>query len=120
MGYLEPEDYGRITIQDNVLKINRVERRDAGMYQCRAANTLKASYSSAQLRILSFKPSFKKQPLEIETYAAEDGNVTINCNPEAAPKPQFIWKKNGHVIGRKKLKKKIKSNIKKIINLINR
>ncbi|KRT79851.1 Fibronectin domain-containing protein [Oryctes borbonicus] len=98
MGYLEPEDYGRIIIQDNVLKIERVEDRDAGMYQCRASNTLKAKYSSAQLRILAFRPSFKKQPLEIETYAAEGGNVTINCNPEAAPKPQYIWKKEGHVI----------------------
>lgn len=100
MGYLEPEDIGRIIIQDNVLKINTVDDRDAGMYQCRASNTLKAKYSSAQLRILSFRPSFKKQPLEIETYAADEGNVTINCNPEAAPKPQFIWKLDGHVIGK--------------------
>lgn len=47
---------------------------------------------------LAFKPSFKKRPLEAETYAAVQGNVTLKCNPEAAPKPKFSWKKNGNVI----------------------
>ncbi|XP_057652877.1 contactin [Diorhabda carinulata] len=99
-GYLDIEDRGRIKIQDNVLTISYLDQeRDPGMYQCRASNTLKTSYSSAQLRVLVFKPSFKKNPLEFESYAAEGGNVTIKCNPEAAPRPKFIWKKDGNVIG---------------------
>lgn len=36
--------------------------------------------------------------MEFETYAAEGGNVTIKCNPEAAPRPKFTWKKDGNVI----------------------
>jgi hypothetical protein len=48
---------------------------------------------------LALKPSFKKRPLELETYAAEGGNITITCNPEAAPRPKFVWKKDGNVIG---------------------
>lgn len=53
MGYMEPEDRDRIRIQDNVLTINEVQdSRDPGMYQCRASNTLKTRYSSAQLRVL--------------------------------------------------------------------
>lgn len=53
MGYLEPEDAARIKIQDNVLTINYLDdERDPGMYQCRASNTLKTTYSSAQLRVL--------------------------------------------------------------------
>ncbi|CAH0562661.1 unnamed protein product [Brassicogethes aeneus] len=100
MGYLEPEDRGRVKIQDNVLTISHLDdERDPGMYQCRAFNTLKTRYSSAQLRVLAFKPSFKKTPLESETYAAEQGNVTLKCNPEAAPRPKFTWIKDGNVIG---------------------
>lgn len=100
MGYMDPEDRGRIKIQDNVLTVTQVDAdRDPGMYQCRASNTLKTSYSSAQLRVLAFKPTFKKHPLEAETYAAEQGNVTLKCNPEAAPKPRFEWKKDGNMIG---------------------
>ncbi|XP_017779518.1 PREDICTED: contactin-like [Nicrophorus vespilloides] len=99
MGYMDSEDRTRIKIQDNVLTITDLDDdRDPGMYQCRATNTLKTRYSSAQLRVLSFKPSFKKHPLESETYAAEHGNVTIVCKPEAAPKPRFVWKVNGRVI----------------------
>lgn len=96
---LDPEDRGRINIKDNVITINYLnDQRDPGMYQCRATNTLKTRYSSAQLRVLAFPPSFKKHPLESETYAAELGNVSIKCNPEAAPRPRFIWKKDGNEI----------------------
>ncbi|XP_076173707.1 contactin-like [Ptiloglossa arizonensis] len=100
METLRPEDKDRYSIQDNVLNIKYLDpERDPAMYQCRAKNQLKTRYSSAQLRVLSLKPSFKKRPMEPETYAAEKGNVTIVCNPEAAPKPKFVWKKDGNVIG---------------------
>lgn len=44
------------------------------------------------------KPSFKKYPMESETYATENGNTTLKCNPEAAPMPKKIWKKDNNVI----------------------
>ncbi|XP_049844901.1 contactin [Schistocerca gregaria] len=97
---LPGEDRDRYRIVDNVLTIKNLDPdRDQAMYQCKAKNQLKAKYSTAQLRILSLKPSFKKRPLEPETYAAEGGNITINCNPEAAPRPSFVWKKDGSQIG---------------------
>lgn len=97
---LPPEDWGRYHIQDNVLTIERLDPyRDQAMYQCRARNQLRTRYSSAQLRVLSLAPSFKKRPLETETYAAEGGNVTMRCNPEAAPRPRFIWKKDRNILG---------------------
>lgn len=126
---LPDQDKNRYTIQDNVLTINSLEpEKDQGMYQCRANNHLKAVYSAAQLRVLcesfylfdhfiaisrilsnyqsflsfdisALKPSFKKRPMESETYAAEGHNVTIVCKPEAAPRPEFVWKKDGNVIG---------------------
>ncbi|GBP54321.1 Contactin [Eumeta japonica] len=97
---LEPEDRDRYIIQDNVLIIKHLDpTRDPGMYQCEAKNQLKARYSTGQLRVLSLKPSFKKKPLESETYGSEGGNITIKCNPEAAPKPTFTWKKDNIVIG---------------------
>jgi len=37
--------------------------------------------------------------LEPEIYGAEGKNVTIKCNPEAAPRPKFTWKKDGYTIG---------------------
>ena len=50
---LSPEERDHYTIQDNVLNIRHVDsERDQGMYQCRARNQLKTTYSSAQLRVL--------------------------------------------------------------------
>lgn len=99
---LDPEniDKDRFVIQDNVLTIKYLDPdRDDGMYQCGASNQLKTAYSSAQLRVLSMKPSFKKRPLESEIYAVYNGNTTIECDPEAAPRPKFQWKKDGQLIG---------------------
>ncbi|XP_013200303.2 contactin [Amyelois transitella] len=97
---LDPKDRDRYVIQENVLIIKYLDpQRDPGMYQCEAKNQLRTRYSTGQLRVLSLKPSFKKKPLESETYGCEGGNVTIKCNPEAAPKPTFTWKKDNMVIG---------------------
>lgn len=96
----EKLDRDKYIIQDNVLTIKYLDpEKDNGMYQCKATNQLRASYSSAQLRVLSMKPSFKKRPLESEIYAIANGNTTILCDPEAAPRPKFQWKKDGNVIG---------------------
>ena len=75
-----------------------MRERDEGMYQCRAYNELDSRYSSGQLRVLSFAPTFAKFPLETKTYAAEGGNVTLRCNPEGAPHPKFTWRKDGNVV----------------------
>ncbi|XP_058468109.1 contactin [Malaya genurostris] len=89
----------KYVIQDNILKINFLNpAEDDGMYQCKATNQLKGVYSSAQLRVLSMKPSFKKNPLESEIYSIYNGNTSIACDPEAAPRPKIVWKKNDNII----------------------
>ena len=91
------EDRDRYEIRDNVLIIRGVRKnRDEGMYQCRAYNELDSRYSSGQLRVLAFPPTFAKLPLEEKTFAAEGGNVTLRCNPEGAPQPKFTWRKDGN------------------------
>lgn len=95
----EKLDKDKFIVQDNLLTIKYLEPdKDNGMYQCRAQNQLAAVYSTAQLRVLSMKPSFKKRPLESEIYAVTGGNTTIACDPEAAPRPKFQWKKDGIMI----------------------
>ena len=95
-----PEDRERYLIKDNVLKIKQVDKdRDEGMYQCRATNDLDTRYSAGQLKVLRIAPTFQKHPLYDPIYAAENGNVTILCKPEAAPRPNITWYFNGAKIG---------------------
>lgn len=95
-----PEDRERYVIKDNVLKIVQVDKdRDEGMYQCKAQNDLDTRYSAGQLKVLKIAPTFQKHPIYDPIYAAENGNITIECKPEAAPRPNITWRFNGDRIG---------------------
>lgn len=89
----------RYKVDNNILVIEDLSQRaDEGMYQCSATNSLGTSFSTAQLRIVTMAPNFAKYPLDTETYAAEEGNITIPCRPEAAPFPEFTWRRDGYTI----------------------
>ncbi|CAH1783325.1 unnamed protein product [Owenia fusiformis] len=95
---IPPADRQRITISNNVLTISTIEDRDKGMYQCAASNQYGTRFSTGQLRVLAFAPTFAKYPLVTNQYATRGGNITILCNPEAAPKPEIIWRKNNQIM----------------------
>lgn len=96
---MSAEDAERFKITSSVLQILKVKESDEASYQCQATNQLGSSYSAAQLRIFKLAPTFRKKPLETEKYAAEGMNATLECSPEAAPLPDFVWRKNGIRIG---------------------
>ncbi|GFO45288.1 contactin [Plakobranchus ocellatus] len=85
-----------IVVNRNSLTIEKVdEDRDSAMYQCAAENQYGTSYSTAQLRVLEIKPRFDKSPMPESVSAAMDGQVTLRCNPVAAPAPTYRWLKDG-------------------------
>ncbi|KAL8623497.1 hypothetical protein ACOMHN_015705 [Nucella lapillus] len=91
---------GDVEVSGNVLTVVSPDSaKHDGMYQCRASNTHGVSYSTGQLRVLGFKPSFTKNPVHLKTTGAVGGTVTIVCNPEAAPTPTITWLKDGSPIG---------------------
>lgn len=47
----------------------------------------------------AIKPSFARYPLPSTTSASQGGNLTIQCQPEAAPQPDITWLHNGQAIG---------------------
>lgn len=88
------DDQLRYKIYNNILTIDRVTpERDNGMYQCQAHNELGDAYSSAEVRVGGFKPSFADNPVE-DVYAAVGTRVTIPCMPKALPEPSFQWLHN--------------------------
>lgn len=93
--HFSEEDRNRYEVRDNVLIIHGlIPDRDEGMYQCKATNELGTAFSSGQLRIVQMAPSFRKHPMPVELFAAEGGNITIPCVPEAIPIPTFEWHKD--------------------------
>ncbi|XP_061177623.1 contactin-like [Saccostrea echinata] len=87
---------GDMEIMSNVLTIKRAQvNKHSGVYECVAVNTHGTSITSAQIKVLSLRPNFIKHPLHKTMLAAENGNLTIPCEPEAAPAPEITWMRNG-------------------------
>ncbi len=91
---------GRIRADKNVLRITGVQKNDSGMYQCAALNTRNSitRFSTAELRVLEFPPNFINRPMDGTVRAAVNGNATIVCNPEGAPKPAIQWYRNQQTV----------------------
>ncbi|XP_025081186.1 contactin-3-like [Pomacea canaliculata] len=86
----------RVQVSKNILVITNLDASmHEGMYQCEAVNTYGSEMSNAQLRVLSFAPSFTKKPLPVQMSGAVGGDLVIQCNPEGAPLPQITWLRNG-------------------------
>jgi receptor-type tyrosine-protein phosphatase gamma len=92
---------GRLRADGQILRITSVQKSDSGMYQCAALNTQNSiiRYSTAELRVIEFAPTFIKRPMQSSARAAINGNVTIVCDPEGAPKPSIQWYLNSMPIG---------------------
>ncbi|XP_025080702.1 contactin-like [Pomacea canaliculata] len=89
-----------VMVTGNVLKIGRAEAsKHNGMYECVAQNVHGTNTSSAQVRVLGFQPSFTKMPVANQLMGAVGGNLTIQCQPEAAPPPIITWTHNGSPVG---------------------
>ena len=73
---------GRIRADGQILHIASVLKTDSGMYQCAALNTQNSiiRYSTAELRVIEFAPTFIKRPMQSSARAAINGNVTIICD----------------------------------------
>ncbi|XP_067932128.1 contactin-like [Watersipora subatra] len=89
---------GRVTFSEDMRVVEFTNLKidvDPGMYQCAATNAHGTTFSSAQMRVLEFGPSFVKHPMLGKVLATEEGNATIPCDPEAAPSAKISWLKDG-------------------------
>ncbi|RUS82809.1 hypothetical protein EGW08_009429, partial [Elysia chlorotica] len=85
---LRTDDSKNIKVSGNLMTIQGVGSQHEGMYQCEAKNTIGMARSSAQLRSLCDS-----------VQGAEGGDVTIACEPQAAPRASIRWEKNGAEVG---------------------
>ncbi|KAM9759115.1 contactin-3 isoform 1-T3 [Menidia menidia] len=91
---------GRVQIENGALSITALNLSDSGMYQCVAENKHGIIYSSAQLMVLASAPSFSKSPLKALLKARSGSEVTLECEPEAAPPAISLWKKGNEILQR--------------------
>ena len=90
----------RTVTKDGHLSITNAQKKDSGLYKCKATNILGYDSAFTQLNVVEL-PRFTVSPpvkLEVE----KNKNITIPCQATGDPKPTVTWvRENGELpVGR--------------------
>ncbi|KAF2881868.1 hypothetical protein ILUMI_24300 [Ignelater luminosus] len=84
---------GKNTESTSILNIYKVQRADAGKYQCVVSNKYGATYSQkSSISVLIF-PTFVKIPHNVTVQAGT--TVRLECAAHGEPNPEIAWQKDG-------------------------
>ena len=83
----------RRTVNNGVLKINNVSRKDGGIFKCKAENILGTAVTTMQLMIFS-RLQFRIRP-PVQLTAEIGPPLYLPCVAESDLKPTITWMKDG-------------------------
>uniref|UniRef100_A0A182NQ64 Down syndrome cell adhesion molecule-like protein Dscam2 n=1 Tax=Anopheles dirus TaxID=7168 RepID=A0A182NQ64_9DIPT len=73
----------------NTLKIDRVSKKDQGIYQCIVSNARSSAQGSSELKLGESPPEisygFVEQNVRTSAY------ISLKCSAAGSPPPQFVW-----------------------------
>jgi hypothetical protein len=84
----------RRSLDGNRLRIANVNKSDAAIIQCTAANEHGSILANVILTVSASPPSFATSPED--TKVVEGGNAVLSCNVFGSPKPQISWLRGRH------------------------
>ncbi|KAG8455051.1 hypothetical protein GDO86_001317 [Hymenochirus boettgeri] len=104
------KENARIAIlESGSLRIQKVQREDAGLYRCVAKNSLGAAYSKpAMLEIEIVARILKAPESQNVTFGSE---VFLRCSAAGIPVPSIRWFENGKVISSELVEEQIKDGV---------
>ena len=82
---------GTVVVKDGQLSVINAQKKDSGLYKCKATNPLGEDSAVTQLVVVEV-PHFTVRPpsqLEVETIQ----NVTVRCQATGDPQPKVTWTK---------------------------
>ena len=92
----------RAVLKDRYLSILNSQKKDSGLYKCKASNTLGHDSAVTQLVVVELPQFTVSPPAQLKTIL----NITVPCKATGDPKPTITWmKENGELpSGRSKVK----------------
>ena len=94
---------GRTVVKDGQLSIINAERKDSGLYKCKASNQLGFDLAFTQVNVVELPQFTVRPPAQLQKEANQ--NITVRCQAIGDPQPKVTWmKENGELpVGRSKV-----------------
>ena len=84
----------KVAMKDGQLSIIAAQKRDSGLYECKASNHLGNETSVTQLNVVELPRFTVRPPFKLNVSTAL--NVTVQCQATGDPKPKISWiRENG-------------------------
>ncbi|UYV67462.1 CHL1 [Cordylochernes scorpioides] len=87
----------RRKVENNVLTLENLEKKDTAVYQCNASNIHDYVFKNFYLNILRLAPIIMEPP-DVVTEATVTSSVTLRCRVTGAPRPRVKWTRDGQEI----------------------
>ena len=86
----------RTVSKDGVLSIKNAQKKDSGLYKCKATNILGHDSAVTHLSVVELPQFTIRPPGQLEVFSKLD--ITIRCQANGDPKPTVTWmKENGEL-----------------------
>ena len=86
----------RAVLKDGQLSITNAQKKDSGLYKCKASNTLGHDSAGTQLNVVEL-PQITVGP-HAQLDVSKNRNITVPCQATGDPKPTVRWiKENGEL-----------------------
>jgi len=83
-------------VKDGQLSIINAERKDSGLYKCKASNQLGFDLAFTQLNVVELPQFTVRPPAQLQKEANQ--NITVRCQAIGDPQPKVTWmKENGEL-----------------------
>ena len=84
----------RAVTRDGQLSIINVQKKDSGLYECKASNHLGHISAVTQLNVVELPRFTVSPPSQLEVSTIQ--NITVRCQATGDPQPRVMWmKENG-------------------------
>ena len=81
--------YSRTVVEDGQLSTISAQKRDSGLYECKASNDLGDDSALTLLSVLEL-PRFTSNP-PAQLNVSQEQNISVSCQAAGDPKPKIMW-----------------------------
>ena len=80
-----------VRVKDRQLSVINVQKKDSGLYKCKATNPLGEDFAVIQLNVVEVPQFTVRPPSQLDVERMQ--NITVSCQATGDPQPKVTWTK---------------------------